>query len=64
MGLRDRMTFIQADVRDITPQIDRRVDIVKTIGIFEYVTDERLSASEGAAFGAVLERLERRRREA
>jgi exonuclease SbcD len=30
---------------------------------FEYVTDERLSASEGAAFGAVLERLERRRRE-
>lgn len=30
---------------------------------FEFVTDERLSAGERAAFGAVIDRLERRRRE-
>ena len=42
MGLRDRMTFIQGDVRDVAPQIDQRVSIVKTIGIFEYITDEEI----------------------
>ncbi len=30
---------------------------------FEYVTDEQLSADERTAFGAVIDRLERRRRE-
>lgn len=44
MGLRDRMTFIQGDVRDVAPQIDRQVSIVKTIGIFEYITDEQIAA--------------------
>jgi 2-polyprenyl-3-methyl-5-hydroxy-6-metoxy-1,4-benzoquinol methylase len=42
MGLSDRMTFIQGDVRDVAPQIDQRVSIVKTIGIFEYITDEQI----------------------
>ena len=42
LGLSDRMTFIQGDVRDVAPQIDQRVSIVKTIGIFEYITDEQI----------------------
>lgn len=42
MNLRDRMTFIEGDVRDVAPQIDKRVSIVKTIGIFEYISDEEI----------------------
>ncbi|MCY2926064.1 MAG: methyltransferase domain-containing protein [Planctomycetota bacterium] len=42
LGLSDRMTFIQGDVRDVAGQIDERVSIVKTIGIFEYITDEQI----------------------
>lgn len=42
LGLSDRMTFIQGDVRDVAPQIDQRVSIVKSIGIFEYITDEQI----------------------
>lgn len=42
MGVADRMKFIQGDVRDVAPQISDRVDVVKTIGIFEYITDEQI----------------------
>ena len=42
MGLRDRMTFIQGDVRDVASRIDKRVSIVKMIGIFEYISDEEI----------------------
>jgi hypothetical protein len=42
MGLRDRMTFIQGDVRNVVSQIDQRVSIVKAIGIFEYINDQEI----------------------
>ncbi|MBS3821257.1 MAG: methyltransferase domain-containing protein [Planctomycetes bacterium] len=42
MGVADRMTFIDGDVREVAPQIKDRVDVVKTIGIFEYITDEQI----------------------
>ncbi len=42
LGVAEKMTFIQGDVRDVAPQITERVDVVKTIGIFEYITDEQI----------------------
>jgi len=44
MGLRDRMTFIKGDVRDVAPRIDQRVSIVKAVGIFEYIPDDGIVA--------------------
>lgn len=41
-GVADRVRFVQADVRDIEPLLDRPPDIVKMIGICEYLTDEQV----------------------
>jgi SAM-dependent methyltransferase len=41
-GLRDRVRFIQGDVRDIKRMLDNRVDIVKMIGICEYLEDDQI----------------------
>lgn len=41
-GLLDRVRFIQGDVREV--RIDERVDLVKMIGICEYLQDEQITA--------------------
>lgn len=41
-GLADRMNYIQADVREVRDQLTDRVDVVKMIGICEYLTDEQI----------------------
>ena len=40
LGLADRMRFIQGDVRDVAAMLDGRVDLVKMLGICEYLPDE------------------------
>jgi len=40
LGLADRMRFVQGDVRDVAALLDRRVDLVKMVGICEYLPDE------------------------
>jgi cyclopropane fatty-acyl-phospholipid synthase-like methyltransferase len=40
----DQVTFIQGDVREVHEQLDDRVDIVKMIGICEYLSDEQIVA--------------------
>ena len=42
-GLSDRVTFIQGDVRDVKDQLKERVDVVKMLGICEYLTDDQIS---------------------
>jgi SAM-dependent methyltransferase len=42
-GLSDRMRFIQGDVRNVREMLGRqRVDLVKMLGICEYLTDEQI----------------------
>jgi SAM-dependent methyltransferase len=41
-GLADRMRYIQADVREVRDQLEDRIDVVKMIGICEYLTDEQI----------------------
>ncbi len=41
-GLIDRVHFIQGDVRDVKQMLDRPPDIVKMLGICEYLTDEQI----------------------
>lgn len=42
-GLSERMTFIQGDVRDVQTMLGgRRVDLVKMLGICEYLSDEQI----------------------
>ncbi len=41
-GVRDRVRFIQGDVRDIKRMLDNRVDIVKMVGICEYLEDDQI----------------------
>ncbi len=41
-GLTDRMTFIQADVRDLDDFLDDPPHIVKMLGICEYLLDEEI----------------------
>jgi 2-polyprenyl-3-methyl-5-hydroxy-6-metoxy-1,4-benzoquinol methylase len=59
-GLEDRVRFVTGDVRDIAPHLDGRVDVVKMLGICEYLPDEqlvsmaRVLASAMPAGGAVV----------
>ncbi len=41
-GLTDRMTFIQGDVRDVHDKLPPHVDLVKMIGICEYLEDDQI----------------------
>ncbi len=50
-GLRDRVRFIQGDVRDIKKMLDNRVDIVKMIGICEYLEDDQIVSIVKAVSG-------------
>jgi hypothetical protein len=42
LGLADRMTFIQGDARDIHALLDQPPDVVKMLGLCEYLTDEQI----------------------
>ncbi len=42
LGLSDRVRFIQSDVRHIHQFLDRPPDVVKMLGICEYLTDEQI----------------------
>jgi 2-polyprenyl-3-methyl-5-hydroxy-6-metoxy-1,4-benzoquinol methylase len=41
-GLDDRVRFVTGDVRHIAPHLNGRVDIVKMLGICEYLADEQI----------------------
>lgn len=41
-GLTERVHFIQGDVRDVQKMLDRPPDVVKMLGICEYLTDEQI----------------------
>ncbi len=45
-GLLDRVRFIQSDVREV--RLDEQVDLVKMIGICEYLEDDQIEAIAGA----------------
>jgi precorrin-6B methylase 2 len=48
-GLADRMRFIECDVRDVEKFLDQAPDVVKMIGICEYLDDEHIVAIATAA---------------
>jgi precorrin-6B methylase 2 len=50
-GLGDRVRFIQADVRDLHEYLDQPADVVKMIGICEYLNDEHIEMIARAAAG-------------
>lgn len=54
-GLADRVRFVTGDVRQIAEHLDGRVDIVKMIGICEYLGDEQI-VSMTSALAAVMPR--------
>ena len=48
LGIAEKMNFIQGDVRDVAPTIKNRIDIVKMIGILEYLQDDQIAAIANA----------------
>ena len=44
LGIAEQMNFIQGDVRDVAPTLKDRIDIVKMIGILEYLQDDQIAA--------------------
>ena len=44
MGLADRIRFVQDDVRNVASLLDGPVDVVKLIGILEYLSDDEIRA--------------------
>ena len=42
-GLISRMRYIQGDVHDVARTLDERVDVVKMLGICEYLADEQIA---------------------
>ena len=42
VGLLERVRFVQGNVRDVESMLDRPPDIVKMLGICEYLTDEQI----------------------
>ncbi len=48
-GLSQRVRFVQADVRDLAGFLDQPPDIVKMLGICEYLGDEQVTAIAGVA---------------
>jgi len=53
MGLDQRMRFVQGDVRDVAGMLDRRVDLVKMMGICEYLPDEIVVSIAKAVYGVM-----------
>ena len=49
LGLAERIRFIQADVRDIAEHLSSPPDILKMMGICEYLTDEQVVSVASAA---------------
>jgi 2-polyprenyl-3-methyl-5-hydroxy-6-metoxy-1,4-benzoquinol methylase len=47
-GLGDRVRYLQGDVRDVRGMIESPPDVVKMLGICEYLTDEQIVAIVGA----------------
>jgi len=47
-GLSDRVRFVQGDVREVRQMLDDPPDLVKMIGICEYLTDEQIVHVAGA----------------
>jgi len=43
-GLENRVTFLQGDVREVKDRITERVDLVKMIGICEYLSDSQITS--------------------
>jgi len=41
-GVSDKVRYIQGDVRDVQRMLDRPPDVVKMLGICEYLTDEQI----------------------
>ncbi len=52
-GVAERMHFIEGDVRDVREMLDRPPDMVKMLGICEYLTDEQV-ADIASAVSAVM----------
>ncbi|NLW85274.1 MAG: methyltransferase domain-containing protein [Planctomycetes bacterium] len=52
-GLDGRVRFIQADVRDVGSMLENPPDLVKMIGICEYLSDEQLSSILSAVSGVM-----------
>jgi len=48
-GLSERIRFIQGDVRDVTKMLEHPPDVVKMLGICEYLTDEQIVSIASAA---------------
>jgi len=48
-GIEDRVCFIQGDVREMHGKVDRPADIVKMLGICEYLTDREVTEMARAA---------------
>jgi len=42
-GMADRMRYIQGDVRDVAKTLTERVDVVKMLGICEYLGDQQVT---------------------
>jgi len=52
-GLADRMRYVQGDVRDVGQMLDRPPDVVKMLGICEYLTDEQITDIVRAVTGVM-----------
>jgi cyclopropane fatty-acyl-phospholipid synthase-like methyltransferase len=50
-GLSDKVRFVQGDVRDVHKMLDRRPDVVKMLGICEYIDDADLASIAQALSG-------------
>ncbi|MFB3892310.1 MAG: cyclopropane-fatty-acyl-phospholipid synthase family protein [Phycisphaerae bacterium] len=44
LGLADRVRFVVGDARDVRKMLDGQVDVVKMLGLCEYLTDEQIKA--------------------
>jgi spermidine synthase len=52
-GIADRVRFILGDVREVAPRLDHAPDLVKMLGICEYLSDEQLTAILQALYRAM-----------
>ncbi len=53
LGLIDKVRFVQADVRQARQLLDRPVDLVKMLGICEYIEDDALAGIARALAGVM-----------
>jgi len=49
LGLSEKVRFVESDARHIKPLLQRPPDVVKMLGICEYLTDEQITGIAGAA---------------